>query len=91
MIDDRQGDRAVRAAQNQSLFREVNERIEELGESFGTHAREWLCECAHSDCFEQINEWAVASRRYLSVESLAFRRDSPPHRMQRRLAGVRSR
>jgi hypothetical protein len=44
-----------RAARNEALFREVNERIEHLGdqvESGGTS--EFVCECADGGCTERI-------------------------------------
>ena len=41
-----------RAARNQSLFREVNERIEELSSS-ATFPR-FICECADESCDETI-------------------------------------
>jgi hypothetical protein len=43
----------VRAAQNQSLFREVNERIDQLGED-ASKEKLILCECARVDCQELI-------------------------------------
>jgi hypothetical protein len=48
--------RQVRAAQNQSLFREVNERIEGLNEGFGMILLmgEWVCECADETCVERM-------------------------------------
>jgi hypothetical protein len=53
-----QAERQRRAAENQSLFRKVNERVEGLNETFealelpyGT----WTCECAHLDCVEHID------------------------------------
>jgi hypothetical protein len=48
--------RGVRAAKNQSLFREVNERIEDIHEGFGLSAQmiDFVCECAHPDCSEVI-------------------------------------
>src|SRR5947209_2015290 len=48
---------AVRAAEHQSLFREVNERIEDLNEAFATMAPmgDWICECANERCFEPIS------------------------------------
>ena len=49
-------DRAARTAQNESLFREVNERVKELNETFdalGRHA-EWICECGNTECLEPI-------------------------------------
>jgi hypothetical protein len=48
--------RQVRAAQNQSLFREINERIESLNESF-SHLEpmgDWICECADDTCTEHM-------------------------------------
>jgi len=48
---------AVQAAQNQSLFREVNERIEELNERFATQMplTDWICECADETCFQSVS------------------------------------
>jgi|SRR3954469_816790 len=48
--------RQVRAAQNQSLFREVNERVEELNEAFGVilPMGQWVCECAEDTCIAQM-------------------------------------
>ncbi len=51
--------RRARAGKNQSLFRDVNERIEETTEDFGEEldpAKMFaiLCECAHTDCIERI-------------------------------------
>jgi hypothetical protein len=47
---------AVRAARHQSLFRDVNERIEELNEQFSRilPMGDWVCECADEECFEPI-------------------------------------
>jgi hypothetical protein len=49
-------DREERAARNQSLFREINERIEDLNEGFGfvLPVGEWICECANDTCTERI-------------------------------------
>jgi hypothetical protein len=46
------GVQAVKAARNQSLMREVNERIEALAETAGE--MEFLCECADIGCIETI-------------------------------------
>jgi|SRR3954468_14313142 len=45
-------ERERRMAQNEALFREVNERIDELGEVQQDQPlpRDYLCECANSDC-----------------------------------------
>src|SRR3954447_15028252 len=54
--------RQLRAARNQSLFREVNERIEGLNEGFGVilPLGEWVCECADETCVERM-ELTVAA------------------------------
>ena len=42
-------------ARNQALFREVNERIEELAEDLGAGGQDRLiCECGNPDCTKQI-------------------------------------
>ena len=49
--------RAVRAAKNEALFREVNERIAEISAGFGVDADaplEFLCECGDEGCAERI-------------------------------------
>ncbi|MGH3048817.1 MAG: thioredoxin family protein [Gaiellaceae bacterium] len=46
----------IRAAKNESLFREINERIKSLNESFGLDlpTGEWVCECADTNCTELL-------------------------------------
>jgi hypothetical protein len=39
-----------RRALNESVFREMNERLEWLGEEFGDETVEFLCECADPAC-----------------------------------------
>jgi hypothetical protein len=50
-------DEMLRAARNQSLYREVNERIEELNQRVDA-ARSvgatWVCECADAECSEPM-------------------------------------
>jgi hypothetical protein len=48
--------RAIRAARNQALFREINERIESLNETFDAlvPVGTWICECADQNCIEMI-------------------------------------
>jgi hypothetical protein len=46
------GVHAVKAARNQSLWREVNERIRAVAETSGNV--EFLCECANIECTETI-------------------------------------
>ncbi len=54
---ERIGDRPWRTGRYQALFREINERVRVLNERLG-EARltvpEWICECANSECVEQI-------------------------------------
>jgi hypothetical protein len=49
-------DRETRAAQNQTLFRDINERVRELNEDFRLvlPIGEWICECASETCTELI-------------------------------------
>jgi hypothetical protein len=51
--------RRARAGKNESLFREVNERIEDSTQDFSeeldpTKMFDFLCECSHPDCIERI-------------------------------------
>jgi hypothetical protein len=41
---------AERRALNENVFREMNERLERLGEEFGNGTFEFLCECADPAC-----------------------------------------
>ena len=43
-----------RAARNEALFRQVNERIEELADKFGVGEGEFVCECSNGDCVARI-------------------------------------
>jgi len=46
-------EREQRMAQNEALFREVNERVDELADEQRDHDAElsdYLCECANADC-----------------------------------------
>jgi hypothetical protein len=48
--------RAERQGRNESLFREVNERIAELNQAFEVEGRsEFLCECSREECKEPIS------------------------------------
>lgn len=49
-------DRGKRVGENEVLFREVNERLRELGEAFSdiTETAEFICECANSSCTERV-------------------------------------
>jgi hypothetical protein len=45
-----------RAAKNQSLFRDVNERVSEINKEHGLWVTlsDWICECADETCTERI-------------------------------------
>ena len=45
-----------RQGRNESLFREVNERIAELNQTFQVEGRsEFLCECGREECKEPVS------------------------------------
>jgi hypothetical protein len=50
-------ERERRIGLNEAVFREANERIREVNETFATLTDELLlvCECGHSTCAEQIS------------------------------------
>ncbi len=71
----------MRIARNQALFREVNERIWETVEEFGSHPAEhglrlaFVCECGHGECTEQL---------LLDTEEYGRMRSEPSRRLVRR-------
>jgi predicted DNA-binding protein len=46
---------AERRALNEDIFREMNERLEELGEEFGEANVAFVCECADPSCSESLS------------------------------------
>jgi hypothetical protein len=42
----------VRRAKNEALFRDINERLQNLNDDFGTS--EWLCECSDLECVGRV-------------------------------------
>ena len=63
-------DRHSRAARNQSLFREVNEKIESVAEDSSSMFQEFSCECANTECFEMVP---------LTLEEYEYVRRIPTH------------
>lgn len=55
----------VRAAKNESLFREVNERLSELRPP--SSGIDCVCECAREDCTEQLR---LTVQQYETVRSV---------------------
>ena len=49
-------DRERRLAQNEALFREVNEKVEAIAALHGedAHVYEFYCECSNADCTLQV-------------------------------------
>jgi hypothetical protein len=54
--DEARDDRADRAAQNEAVFRRVNERLEEVNEGFQliSDNAQFVCECASIECSDRI-------------------------------------
>ena len=50
------GERTKRVARNQAMYRQVNERLEDLNEALGEISREFrvVCECSDVLCMEQF-------------------------------------
>ena len=48
--------RDERLARNEAFFREVNERIRDVADHFGSdeHVYEFVCECADPNCHERL-------------------------------------
>lgn len=46
--------RRIRAAQNQAIFRQVNERIQELAERWSSEIG-FVCECMDTNCSESVS------------------------------------
>jgi hypothetical protein len=47
-------DRKTRLEENEKLFREVNERVEEVQDSSHGAEQHWVCECGDETCFERL-------------------------------------
>jgi hypothetical protein len=69
-------ERARRIGLNEALFRQVNEKIQEVGERLGSTeeepAHELLCECGNSNCTEQVSISPEAYQRIRSDPALFF-------------------
>lgn len=65
-------DRQERAARNQCLFREVNERVKDVNDRFHayTDLSDWVCECANDTCVERIE---VAGQDYEHIRAAGNR------------------
>jgi hypothetical protein len=52
--DERDDRRKHQIARNEALFREVNERVQEISEDRATLTTDFVCECGNADCTESI-------------------------------------
>ncbi len=62
--------RVERAAENEALFREVNERITETTPGWAGDIMSAFCECSAADCFETID---VSRQEYEAVRAKGAR------------------
>jgi hypothetical protein len=53
-------ERQRRIGLNEAVFREVNERIEEVNQTFDSGELVLVCECGNADCVEKISMTAPA-------------------------------
>jgi hypothetical protein len=55
-VSDHSDEQHERAAQNQALYREINEQVRALNEGFSllTPMGEWVCECTNATCVEHL-------------------------------------
>jgi hypothetical protein len=53
-VSDLEAQRKRTIARNEALFREVNERVEEVSGGSSLDATDFLCECGNADCTEAI-------------------------------------
>jgi hypothetical protein len=62
------GHRDARLGLNEAIFRELNERIEQLAETFGIEEQQLdlVCECADGTCTERI---AMTRKEYEDLRS----------------------
>ena len=65
--------RQERAARNESLFREVNERIESAATKLSPMFTEFMCECADDTCFEYVS---LTLEEYTSIRNSGRRSSS---------------
>jgi hypothetical protein len=62
--------RAERAANNEALFREVNERVADVAEGFESVEFEVFCECSHAGCTAMLS---ITMTEYEAVRARGVR------------------
>jgi hypothetical protein len=58
--------RDERIESNEKLFREVNERVDEMGRLASGSATRWVCECGDETCFDRLT---VAPDEYHEIRA----------------------
>jgi hypothetical protein len=66
-------DRGKRVGENEVLFREVNERLRELGEGFSMVSEQaaFVCECGDGSCMERV-EMSLAAYEEIRADAKRF-------------------
>jgi hypothetical protein len=59
-------DQKTRLEENEKLFREVNERVEQIQDGLQAAEPQWICECGDETCIEKL---AVPLDEYHRVRS----------------------
>jgi hypothetical protein len=59
-LDDRQKEHL---ASNEDLFRQINEKVEDLAVRHGSESHEFLCECSDPGCSERVRVTLAEYRR----------------------------
>jgi hypothetical protein len=68
------GARGERVGKNEALFRQVNERLKELGEGFSlvTESADFVCECGSASCAAPIRMTLTEYERVRAEPELFF-------------------
>jgi hypothetical protein len=66
-------ERALRRGKNEVMFRNVNERLRQVGEGFSliTDVAEFVCECGNSSCTERV-QLSLAAYEEIRAEPTRF-------------------
>ena len=78
-------ERERRLAQNEALFREVNERVNDLATDHGAASvHEYLCECANADCTFRVRLDRATTKLFVAIRSSSWCCRSTSHPRSRR-------
>jgi hypothetical protein len=65
-------ERRVRAGRNQSMFRFVNERIDEVVDDWGDDTDQYVCECLDTSCSEVLHGLSHDEYRQIRHDDTEF-------------------